>query len=132
MVPVPPWGILRPLSSEDADVLRPVARRLDTFGQVAIPSMSSLHADILDVRIVTSTQADRLLRNRSWTPRTDWIVRPTETTTAEDFRLICCWQDDSEELSDDREYLGYILDMWKIRNRLETSVEVSSREYVPT
>jgi hypothetical protein len=91
-----------------------------------------LHADILDVRIVTSTQADRLLRNRSWTPRSDWIVRPTETTTAEDFCLICCWQDDSEGLSDDREYLGYILDMWIVRNRLETSAEVSSREYVPT
>lgn len=128
MIPTPPWCVVRPFSDKDERVLRPVAERLDTQGHVAVPSGFYHTSDILDVRIISSRQAGRLLANRSWRPRTDWIVR----SRSESLRLLCCWQDDSADLLNDREYLTYIIDMFKTRKRLASSSDVSSREYVPT
>ena len=138
MIPVPPWACLRPLSDDDEQVLRPVADRLDTHGHVAVPSGFYHTTDILDVRIITSRQAERLLASRAWRPRTDWIVRNQSALPTSDvddsspMRLLCCWQDDSADLSNDREYLSYIIDMLKTRKRLGSSTDASCREYVPT
>ena len=139
MIPVPPWGRLRPLSDNDEDILQSVADRLNTHGHVAVPSGFYHTTDILDVRIITSRQADQLLASRSWRPRTDWIVRRDQSSSSfsnlgdsPPMHLMCCWQDDSAELSDNREYLSYIIDMLKTQKRLASSTDVSKREYVST
>lgn len=157
MIPLPPWGCLLPFSKEDKRVLQPVAQRLHSNGHTAVPAGFYHTTDILDVRIITKGQARRLLSSRSWRPRTDWIVRSRNlnnytggdggdddddegnTEVVDDdaddddsMGLLCCWQDDSAELANDREYLAYILDMWRVRQRLEkASMEVSCREYAP-
>ena len=128
MVPVPPWGSVRPLSVDDDQVLQPVAERLESRGHVAVPSGLYHMTDLLDVRIVTARQAERLLSDRAWRPRTDWMVRsdPQEGDHVEGddeeepvpAHLICCWQDDSVDLKDDREYLNYIVELLKARKRL--------------
>ena len=122
---VPPWGCLRPLSDEDAHILKPVVDRLESQNHVAVPTGFHHSGDILDVRIITSQQAERLLNSRSWRPRTDWIV-----TSPSSSDLICCWQDDSTEPTDKGEYLAYIIDLLKARQRL-TSVQACCREYQP-
>lgn len=119
---VPPWGCLRPFSNEDECILRPVVERLQANNHVAVPSGFHHVGDILDVRIITSQQAERLLSSRSWRPRTDWILQSAS--------LICCWQDDSADLSNDREYLPYIIDMLKASKRMEL-VQACCREYQP-
>eukprot|EP00977_Amphora_coffeiformis_P008427 scaffold1912_cov167-Amphora_coffeaeformis.AAC.26 len=133
MIPVPPWGCLRPLSKDDEQVLQSVAGRLDTHEHVAVPSGFYHTTDILDVRIITSRQAERLLASRSWRPRTDWIVRGQSSASSSNIgdsppmHLMCCWQDDSAELVDDRDYLSYIIDMLKTQKRLALSTNASNQ-----
>lgn len=131
MIPVPPWGRLCAFSEKDQQILRPVADRLSANGHTAVPAGFYHSSDILDVRIITQGQADRLLAARSWRPRTDWVVRRNKTAQEGDaFSLICCWQDDSADITNDREYLSYILEMLRARARLgRNSTEVSCREY---
>jgi hypothetical protein len=124
MVPVPPWGQIRGLQPEDDHVLLPVASRLAESGEVATPS--GFHAyQVLDVRIVTKEQARRL-----WSMiqglKSSWLVQKEA-----EIPLLCCWQDDdSGELSDDREYIDFILDLLHVRSRLCKSAAQSPREYL--
>ena len=122
VVTVPPWGCLRPISDDDAAVLQPLVERMNEQDHVAVPAGFYHTADILDVRIITARKAESLLANRFWKPKTDWILQSGS--------LLCCWQDDSADLTDTREYLPYIIDLMKARKRL-TKVEASSREYQP-
>lgn len=126
IAPIPPWGTLRPLLSDDERVLRPVAQRLDHLGQVAVPYRLQQTSDTLDVRIITKTQAKRLL-SANWKPRTSWILN--ETCQNE---LLCCWQDEFGELLNDRDYIPYMIDLLKAKDRVGDSSEPSSYEYDTT
>jgi hypothetical protein len=124
LIPVPPWGQIRGLQPEDDHVLLPVASRLAESGEVATPSGFHVY-QVLDVRIVTKEQARRL-----WPMiqglKSSWLVQKEA-----EIPLLCCWQDDdSGELSDDREYIDYILDLLHARSRLCKSAAQSPREYL--
>ena len=132
LVPTPPWASVRPLTPLDATVLRPVADRLLHNNHIACPA-GFHHHEILDVRILTLQQAKRLLEIRRWQMRNDWMVETADQNNDdENFRLLCCWHDDSSELIDPQEYLTYIVDLLRARERLLKSTDVSSREYEPT
>jgi hypothetical protein len=122
IVPIPPWGRIEGIDAEDQDVLRPVLQRLETWGQVGVPV--GYNTDPLDIRIVTNGQAQQLTE-RVFRPRTSWVLDTPEPS------LVCCWQDDSAELSDNREYVSYIIEMLKARSRLRKVKEPPYREYAP-
>ena len=101
----------------------------DNVADTLAADTALLMTDLLDVRIVTARQAERLLSDRAWRPRTDWMVRSDPQEEGENVEgddeeepvpahLICCWQDDSVDLKDDREYLNYIVELLKARKRL--------------
>jgi hypothetical protein len=117
LIPVPPWGHLRGLTEEDTAILRPVVRHLDVTNQVAVPSGYQSY-DSLDVRIVTKRRAQS-----SWRLPTSWLIERSE------YPLLCCWHDDSSDLSNDRDYIPYIIDLLKARDRLYHSQEPSERIY---
>jgi len=122
MIPIPPWGRIHGLHPDDDYVLKPVACRLEQWGQVAVPA-GYANADILDVRIITMMQAKRL--SPPFRPRTSWMLEAPGTP------LLCCWQDDSAELTNDRDYVDYIIEMLKAKERISQCGEPSSREYIP-
>ena len=132
MVPRPPWACLRPFPSDtDEGVLQKLAERRisNRLGNNMLVPAGFYHStDILDVRILSAAQAEVIYGNQSWRPRNDWIIRSQGLTTdAMQASLICCWQDDSDEITDDSEYLQYIVDMLKAKQRLAKSNLVSSR-----
>jgi hypothetical protein len=155
LVPVPPWASVRPMSSPDKEVLQAAATRLEDNNQIACPA-GFYHNEILDVRILTLRQAQRLLTNRSSIrPRNEWMIQPPTTTTItttrpattksdahenhseerkedDNWRLLCCWHDDSASLPTYDEYLTYIVNIQNARQRLQHSTSVSCREYIPT
>lgn len=124
MVPLPPWGVVRPLLAEDELALREVARRLDESNQIAVPS-GYHNTEILDIRLITKNQA----RRRSLgigTIESSWMVNDKQTS----YPLIACWHDDLDALSNDREYIDVIMDLLKARNRLYGSMDPSTRQYM--
>jgi hypothetical protein len=119
IVPIPPWGRIHGLGCEDNRILRPVADRLAETNQVAIP-MGSYGSGDLDIRILTAAQA-RLLSAR-YRVRTGWMLQDVD-----DAPLLCCWQDESNELENDRDYIDYVIDLLRVRDRLRTYTEPSAR-----
>ncbi|GAX22473.1 hypothetical protein FisN_14Hu088 [Fistulifera solaris] len=117
LIPVPPWGHVRGLTEDDTAILRPVIRHLEETHQVAVPS-GYQSFDSLDVRIVSKRRAPS-----SWRLPTSWIIERTE------YPLLCCWHDDSSDLSNDRDYIPYVIDLLKARDRLYHSQEPSERIY---
>jgi hypothetical protein len=117
LIPVPPWGHVRGLTEDDTAILRPVIRHLDETHQVAVPS-GYQSFDSLDVRIVSKRRAPS-----SWRLPTSWLIDRIE------YPLLCCWHDDSSDLSNDRDYIPYIIDWLKARDRLYHSQEPSERIY---
>lgn len=123
MIPVPPWGHIRGLKEQDTAVLCPVVMHLEETNQVAVPS--GFHSyNSLDVRIVTKRRAQQ-----SW-PRiqrleTSWLVEKD----LESSPLLCCWHDDTSDLANDRDYITYMIDFLKARDRLYRSQEPSERKY---
>ena len=129
MIPIPPWGRLRALSREDAQVLRPVAERLERLSQVAVPI--GYHSDeILDIRIASAARARQLLQSMSWNPRGSWILKDTLDRNCSDnidgdqtlswyTGLVCVWQEDTMEMRSDRHYLTYVVDLLKAMERMK-------------
>ena len=122
IVPIPPWGVVRPLLPEDALVLKPVVSRLDESNQVAVPS-GYHNTEILDVRIITKKQAKNLSSRISMI-KSSWMIEEQQ----EKYPLMACWHDDSYELSNEREYIDYVIDLLKARTRLYSSIGTSARQ----
>jgi len=115
IVPVPPWGIVRPMEGQDQAKIARIAKSLESSNQVAVPvSYYMSYTDILDVRILSLKQARDLQSGLRWRPQTSWILTEngSETVDAGNGSLMCCWHDDDLDLfEDDREYVGYILNI---------------------
>lgn len=135
MVPRPPWGKIHGLLSEDNHSLRPVADRLNGTDQVAVPTGYYGRSDMLDIRILAPLQARRLLSSRmhgillhSSSLSSSWMLeeQPQEHNDNEGDEedtsapLVCCWQGEEGDLEHDRDYIDYIIDLLKVRQRLLT------------
>jgi len=135
MVPLPPWGTLRPFDEDDARALKPVAQRLEETGHVGVPQphgrTQPAEDALLDVRIFTKAQARRKLESsqmmmattRAWMQRMVGVLREDgaggdDAVEDDSSQLLCCWQDDSVEAVNDREYVSYILDLLNVHKRL--------------
>ncbi|KAL7576328.1 hypothetical protein ACA910_018145 [Epithemia clementina (nom. ined.)] len=123
MIPIPPWGRLRALSREDAQILRPVAERLEHQSQVAVPL--GYHSDeILDIRVASAARTRQLLASMSWKPRGSWILEDLPDHSSADAvswstGLVCVWQEDTMEMRSDRQYLTYVVDLLKAMDRMQ-------------
>ena len=111
--PIPPWGRVRALPG-DASVLAPVVERLEQWDQVASPTSVVRSADTLNVAILTQKQAKNRTIDMIWRPRkSSWILEQNEG-------LIFCWHDDSGEgLISPRDYVSFVIQLMKVRDRLE-------------
>lgn len=135
IVPRPPWGKIHGLEREDNHVLRPVADRLIGTDQVAVPTGYYGRNDMLDIRILAPLQARRLLSSRmrgillhSSSLSSSWMLEEEEEQQQHDgdddddiaAPLVCCWQGEEGDLDHDRDYIDYIIDLLKVRERLLT------------
>jgi hypothetical protein len=127
IVPIPPWGKIHGLQSEDNRVLQPVADRLNETNQVAVPTGYYGRNDMLDIRILAPLQARRLLTSRMRgillnSASSSWMLQQQhdDDTAAP---LVCCWQGESGDLEHDRDYIDYIIDLLKVRERLIRRVD---------
>jgi hypothetical protein len=134
MVPMPPWGKIHGYESEDNRVLRPVADRLNDTHQVAVPAGNARNrnhnSNMLDIRILAPAQARELLSRRRTTSsgiRTSWMLQQQQHDGVDDDEdlvpLVCCWHDELGELEHDRDYISYVIDLLKVRERLGASIE---------
>jgi hypothetical protein len=109
---------MRGLTEIDENVLGPIIERLEESNEVAVPRNLGA-ASVLDIRILTQNQAQRLLSTVPWSPRkAAWIVDSERQKS-----LICCWQKDDVndtlvELGREREYIPHIVNMVSVRDQL--------------
>jgi hypothetical protein len=129
MTPRPPWGKIHGLMPEDHHSLKPVADRLNGTDQVAVPTGYYGRSDMLDIRIIAPSQARRQLSSRMGTllsaaSLSSWMFEEQEARNDGDdgddtsAPLVCCWQGDEGELEHDRDYIVYIIDLLKVREKL--------------
>jgi hypothetical protein len=130
IVPRPPWGKIHGLQSEDNRVLRPVADRLNGTDQVAVPTGYYGRNDMLDIRILAPLQARRLLSSRmrgillnSSLLSSSWMLEQQHDDGDTVAPLVCCWQGEEGDLEHDRDYIDYIIDLLKVRERLTRRVD---------
>lgn len=118
IIPIPPWGNMRGLTETDESMLVRIMDRLEELNEVAVPRNLDA-SELLDIRIVTQIQAQRLLSTVPWSPRKSaWIVESEREKS-----LICCWKNDSwndapVELGRERDYIPYIVNLMSIRDQL--------------
>jgi hypothetical protein len=131
MTPRPPWGKIHGLQPEDKHSLRPVADRLNGTDQVAVPTGYYGRSDMLDIRILAPLQARRLLSLRmgsillhASSLSSSWMLEEQQSHNDGDedtsAPLVCCWQGEEGDLEHDRDYIDYIIDLLKVRERLLT------------
>lgn len=137
MLPVPPWGRLRGLTSNDEVALKRIALRLEEAGEshVVVPTRNQGH-DPLNIRILREKDARLRIRNttplfRSYLSETlTWLFRDNNMDMIEGenissnmevenpFELVCFWENDTIDEILPREYIEYIIMLMKTRDRL--------------
>jgi hypothetical protein len=149
MIPVPPWGRLRGLTTNDEVALKRIALRLEEAGEshVVVPTRNQEH-DPLNIRILS--QKDARLRILDAAPRfgphlsetLTWLIHDNGMSSNEGddhnnnnelmnpFELVCCWENDTLDEILPREYIEYIILLMKTRDRLIQESILSSRRCV--
>ena len=138
MIPVPPWGRLQGLTTNDEVALKRIALRLEEAGEshVVVPSRNQEH-DPLNIRILS--KKDARLRVRDAAPRLGphlfetltWLVHDNSMVNNNDddndnnnneltnpLELVCCWENDTMDEILPREYIEYLILLMKTRDRL--------------
>ena len=111
MVPLPPWGRVHALPSDGAASLNLIVQSLSRTGQLGVPVHRG--GDSLNVRLITRDQAvNRSARVPS--SKTSWLLDQQSTD------LFCSWYDDSDGISNPRDYIDYIYHLQKVRQRLQS------------
>ena len=137
MIPVPPWGRLRGLTTNDEVALKRIALRLEEAGEshVVVPTRNQEH-DPLNIRILRKKDARLRIMDATprfgphWSETLTWLVHDDSTGSNVDgnddnnidetnpFELVCCWENDSMDEIQPREYIEYIILLMKTRDRL--------------
>jgi hypothetical protein len=135
LFPVPPWGRLRGLTSDDEDSLKSIALDLENAGerQVAVP-IHSQEMDPLNIRILCKKHArerfERAPRFGRYVSNT-WLLYDehaqtnngmdnSDTLLDSSSPLVCCWVNDAFDDCEvtPRAYIEYIILLMKTRDRL--------------
>jgi hypothetical protein len=128
MIPTPPWGKMRGLTEKDENALVPIMDRLEVLNEVAVPRDFGA-SEVLDIRILSPTQARDMLSAAPWSPRkSSWIVESEEQKS-----LICSWQNDEwndapVELGRERNYIPHIINLMSVRDQLMCAQEAALEE----
>ena len=145
MIPVPPWGRLRGLTTNDEVALKRIALRLEEAGEshVVVPTRNQEH-DPLNIRILRKKDARLRIMDATprfgphWSETLTWLVHDDSTGSNVDgnddnnidetnpFELVCCWENDSMDEIQPREYIEYIILLMKTRDRLISESRMAS------
>ena len=147
MIPIPPWGRLLGLTATDKLALKRIALRLEEGGQshVVVPTRNQEH-DPLNIRILSKKDArlrilgaaprfgSTLSELSTWLLHDDHVGRGDIDDNNNDvmntLELVCCWENDTIDEIQPREYIEYIIILMKTRDRLIKEANIASNRCI--